>query len=182
MDCQAFYAELFRPIEKAVGPIDPSTIVAIIGFDGGGPLNFSTVGAEDSVDFVTYVSCELAVRKEQVPSSQGRFELMCHCNDEDWVRRVLTAIGRMSLEALFDDGHTVDVSELAGYESSLRGLVLERYAAVVIDNTQYALLRVHGITSEELEFARSEGPEALLKRLKATGTYPNTDIRRRSVL
>lgn len=178
MDYHAFYAALFRPIEKGIGPIDPNGIFAIMGFDGGGPLNFSTVGAEDGREFVTYVSCELAVRNEQVPSSQGRFELMCHCNDEGWVRRVLTAIGRMSLEAAFDHGHTVELSKLTVSESSLRGLVIERYAAVIIDDTQYALLRVHGITSEELEFAMSEGSEALFERLKAAGIYPNTDVRR----
>ncbi len=88
----------------------------------------------------------------------------------------------MSLAAMFDDGHTVDISELAGDESSLRGLVIERYAAVTIDNAPYALLRVHGITAEELEFATRKGSEALLKRLKARGVYPNTDIRRRSVI
>jgi hypothetical protein len=82
MDYRTFYSKLFRPLAKAVGPIDRDTIVALIGFDFGGPLNFCTIGAKKKNPVVTYVSCELAVRKEQVPSSRGRFELMCHCDDE----------------------------------------------------------------------------------------------------
>src|SRR5687767_8438262 len=107
MDYRPFYAKLFQPVEKALGPIDRDTIVAIIGFDFGGPLNFSTVGVEKKASIVTYVSCELAVRKEQTPSTRGRFELMCHCDDETWVRKFVSKVGAMSLEAQLDHLHTI---------------------------------------------------------------------------
>jgi hypothetical protein len=48
--------------------------------------------------FATYVTCELAVRKEQVPSSGGRYELLTTVEDEAWARNLLTALGSMSLE------------------------------------------------------------------------------------
>jgi hypothetical protein len=129
MDYKKFYAELCRPVESEFGPIDPETIFAIIGFDFGGPLNFCTAPTPKA-KFVTYISCELAVRREQVPSSQGHFELMCHCNDEKWVRNVLTTIGQMSLESRFDHLHTIDISQIVRKNANLQGAVLERYATV----------------------------------------------------
>ncbi len=44
MDYHAFYAQLFSPLDSKLGPIDPETMVAIIGFDAGGPLGFCTIG------------------------------------------------------------------------------------------------------------------------------------------
>lgn len=181
MDYEAFYEQLFRPIERSFGKIDPNTIFHIIGFDCGGPLNFSTVGVEAKSAFVTYISCELSVREEQVASSNGRFELMCHSNDEDWVRVVLTSVGRLSLEAQLDDGHTVDISEIAPAEASFRAVALERFASTTIEGRDFSILRVHGITEDELQIAREEGSEALFRRLKSAGVYPNTDVHRASV-
>jgi hypothetical protein len=151
---------MFRPLAKAVGPIDRDTIVALIGFDFGGPLNFCTIGAKKKNHVVTYVSCELAVRKEQVPSSRGRFELMCHCDDEKWVRRVLSKIGEMSLEAQFDHLHTIDMSPVVGRKAKLQGIVLERFATTKINSTIFSIVRVHGISRRELKFAMEEGSDA----------------------
>ncbi len=181
MDYEAFYDQLFRPIETTFGKLDPNTIFHIMGFDCGGPLNFSTVGVEATSTFVTYVSCELAVRDEQVASSDGRFELMCHSNDEDWVRLVLTSVGRLSLEAQLDHGHTVDVSQIVPDGATLRGIVLERFAAVQIDRADFCILRVHGITEAEMQIVREQGAEMLFEKLRAAGVYPNTDIHRAGV-
>src|SRR5262245_7468527 len=94
MDYQEFYRQLFVPLEASIGPIDRDTIVAIIGFDGGGPLNFCTIGCERSGPCITYVSCELAVRDEQIPCEFGRYELLSTCDDEKWVRSIVSDIGR----------------------------------------------------------------------------------------
>lgn len=48
MDYVRFYAALFASPEAAIGPIDKNTIFAIMSFDSGGPLNFSTIGADRS--------------------------------------------------------------------------------------------------------------------------------------
>ena len=108
MDAHRFYAELFAPLGHTMGALDPDTLVAIVGFDAGGPLCFRTLG-RGSGRFTTYVSCELAVRAKQRPAAFGRYELLTTCDDEDWVRSILTSIGGMSLEAAFDDGHTLDI-------------------------------------------------------------------------
>lgn len=182
MDYRLFYAQLFRPLEAAFGRIDPETRMAIIGFDCGGPLNFATIDRKINEPFVTYISCELAVREAQVPSEAGRFELFCHSNDEQWVRAVVSEIGRMSLEAEFGHGHTVDVSALVGEGAPLTGAVLEQFATAQVEAAQYCLLRVHGITAAEMNFAVEEGSDVLFERLKRAGIYPRTDILRGSLL
>jgi hypothetical protein len=102
-----FYKRLFAPLEEALGSVDPDTLAAIIGFDAGGPLNYCTIGSHGRTAAVSYVSCELAVRKEQVPSEFGRYELLASCSDEEWIRSVVSDIGRMSLKSQFGDGHTM---------------------------------------------------------------------------
>ncbi len=181
MDYRAFYSKLFRPVEEAFGPIDSGTMMAIIGFDAGGPLSFRTVGREKKNEFVTYVSCELAVREEQVPSDFGRFELLCHSNDEAWVRKVLTKIGQMSFETEFGHGHTVDISERVGSTACLSGVAIERIASLEIESKEYCILRVHGISAGEMQIAMDEDADALFERLKKAGVYPNTDVHRRSI-
>ena len=46
MDYKQFYAALFAPLAATFGPIDKHTIFHIMGFDGGGPVNLSTIGID----------------------------------------------------------------------------------------------------------------------------------------
>lgn len=57
MDAHRFYAALFAPLVHTMGALDPETLVAIVGFDAGGPLCFRTLG-RGSGRFTTYVSCD----------------------------------------------------------------------------------------------------------------------------
>src|SRR5687767_9061199 len=111
MDYDRFYLELFKPIEERIGKIDAETITAIVGFDFGGPVSLCTVGYGRE-QFVTYVTCELAVREEQLPAEFGRYELMISCDNEKWARKILTKIGEMSMESVFEHGHTVDIGQI----------------------------------------------------------------------
>ncbi|OWK38026.1 suppressor of fused domain protein [Fimbriiglobus ruber] len=182
MDYKQFYSQLFAPLETEIGPIDPHTLFAIMGFDGGGPLNFDTIGAKQGRPFVTYVSCELAVRKEQRPSSVGRFELLCSCDDEQWVRSILSELGRMSLRSTFGHGHTIDIGPKVGPDAPIQGVWLEAEYCVPIDDQVFAIYRVIGITRPEMEYKRTHGSEALEDTLKAGGVYPNTAVNRASVV
>ena len=182
MNYDVFYTQLFDPIAERFGAFDTKGIFHIIGFDCGGPLNFSTIGYTQKLDFVTYVSCELAVRAEQIPSSHGRFEFMCHSNDEDWVSIVLTSIGSSSFEASFDHLHTIDVSGILPEGALLTGAVIEKFSTTVVNSEEFSILRVHGVTSQELEFARENGADILLDHLKSKGVYPNTDIKRKTTI
>jgi hypothetical protein len=182
VDYKRFYAELFAPPVAVIGPIDPLTICAIMGFEGGGPLSFCTIGAGRGEPFITYVSCELAVREEQVPSALGRYEFLCSCDDERWVRTQVSNLGRMSLRSRFGHGHTIDIGAVAGPDAQIQGVLLESECGVQIDGENYAIFRVIGITRAEMEFKRTEGSDALVDALKLLGVYPHTSIRRGSVV
>jgi hypothetical protein len=182
VDYRRFYEELFAPLEAEIGPIDAETICAILGFDGGGPLSFSTIGANQGGPFITYVSCELAVREEQRPSELGRYELLCTCDDERWVRSILSELGRMSLESTFGHGHTINIGPCVGAQAPVQGVWLEAECCATIDGESYAVYRVIGITRPEMEYKRAKGSEALVAALKVGGVYPHTRVHRASVL
>ena len=178
MDYQRFYKQLFQPIEERIGHVDEATIMAIIGFDCGGPVTLCTVGYGWE-EFVTYVTCELSVRDEQKPAEFGRYEVMITCDDEAWARKILTKIGQMSLETVFEHGHTVDIGQIVGADCPLQGLVVEEFARVTVDGRSHGILRFHGVTRSELEFAMESGSDELLERLGRAGIYPRTSIHRR---
>jgi len=182
MDFQEFYRQLFMPLEPTLGPIDRDTTIAIAGFDAGGPLNFCTFGRERGDRFITYVSCELAIRSEQRPGETGRYELLVTCDDERWVRAIVTDIGRMSLEVAFGHRHTLDIGPWADPDEPLQAVVFETASTAVIDGAQYGILRCIGITRPELEYAHTQGTAKLLTHLKNAGVYPHTERRRQSVL
>lgn len=181
-DYKAFYEQLFQPLEAEIGPLDRDTIVAVIGFDAGGPLSFCTFGKTLGADFVTYVSCELAVRDDQLPAVFGRYELLTLCNDERWVRCNITALGHASLEMRFGDGHTLDIGAWVEPDETIQGLVFERASASRIGGKQFGVMRVIGITRPELEFAKHSGVSRLLDVLKEAYVYPRTDTGRESLV
>jgi hypothetical protein len=178
VDYQRFYKQLFQPIEARIGHVDEASIMAIIGFDCGGPVTLCTVGYGRE-QFVTYVTCELSVCDEQQPAEIGRYEVMMTCDDEAWARKILTKIGQMSLESVFGHGHTVDIGQMVGPDCPLQGLIVEEFARVTVDGRDYGILRFHGVTRSELEFAMESGANELLERLGRAGVYPRTSIHRR---
>ena len=177
-----FYKALFLPIEAKLGAIDPDTLVAVIGFDLGGPLNLCTIGALTGSPLVTYVTCELAVRSQQRPASIGRYELLCASNDQQWARAILTAIGRASFALDFDSGHTLDLGIMLPRGDSIQGVLFETEATASIGGGDFGILRVIGITRPELEYKLSFGTSALIERLVGAGVYPNTIVDRKSAV
>lgn len=181
MDYQAFYRQLFAPLEAILGPIDRETLMGIVGFDAGGPLSFCTIGCDRSDGFATYVSCELAVREDQIPSEYGRYELLTTTNDEEWALSILSAVGGMSLEVAFGDGHTLDIGSLVSPDAPLQGVVFEKVVSTRIDQAPYGVLRCIGIQRPEMELAIQEGSGALIERLQRAGVYPRTIAKRLAV-
>ena len=187
MDYQKFYKELFAPLAATLGPIDTNSIVAIIGFDLGGPLNFSTFGRDSNRNPITYVSCELAVRQEQQPNAFGRYELLASCDSEDWVRSILTDTGRMTLDNVFNADETMDIGGWVNEgwfkrKPPIQGLLFQKECSVMINGQPYGVLRCIGITRREMEYAQSTGSPALVSRLKEAGVYPHTITSRKSVI
>lgn len=174
MSYTEFYDLLFKPVTERVGPIDPETLVAIVGFDAGGSLSLCTVDRGN--EFVTYVSCELAVRDDMHVGDSGPYELMTTCDDESWARTVLTSIARLGQEAELGDGHTIDLEQVVGKEPRIQGVALEEFASVSIKGAPYRILRVHGLTRNELTFAFERGVDALLERRRNAGDFPRTRV------
>ena len=177
MDYNLFYNQLFQPIEERIGHIDEASIAAVIGFDYGGPVTLCTVGYGRE-QFVTYVTCELAVRDEQLPAEFGRYELMMTCDDEAWARKILTEIGLLSQESVLEHGHTVDIGAIVGADCPLQGLITEEFARVTVDGKGYGILYLHGVTRSELDIAIESGTYEMLERLKRAGIHPSTSIHR----
>ncbi|MFL5241945.1 MAG: suppressor of fused domain protein [Gemmataceae bacterium] len=182
MDYQRFYARLFAPLETHIGPLDWDTLFAIIGFDCGGPLNFSTIGYTRGERFITYVSCELAARPQQRPSKLGRYELLCSCDDERWVRSIVSDIGRESFKTTFEHGHTLDIGTWVEPRASIQGVLLEKVCRVKIEDRPFGILRVIGITRPELQYRLRNSSRDLLTCLKRSGVYPNTVVNRASIV
>jgi hypothetical protein len=182
MNFHDFYRQLFAPLESRLGRLDPNTLFPIMGFDGGGPLSFNTIGVGQGKRFVTYVSCELAVRLEQLPSDFGRYELLVSCSDEQWARRWVTEIGRMSFDKVFGHGHTLDFNGCVDASEPIQGVILEKLYDTRIGENTFGILRCIGITRTELEFARQKGSAEMFARLKKAGLYPHTDPMRCSVI
>lgn len=182
MNYQLFYRQLFAPLESKFGPIDCDTIVALMGFDGGGPRSFCTFGAELGNPLITYVSCELAVRLEQQPCEFGRYELLSTCDDEGWVRGTLSDIGWMSLDTTFGHGPILDIGPGVAADDPIQGIVFDKVCAVEIENQQFGILGCIGITRPEMDFARLHGSQALFDRLSAASCYPQTLRKRESVI
>lgn len=184
MDYQSFYLRLFAPLEARLGPLDPGTLMAIIGFDEGGPLNLCTIGRGEEI--VAYVSCELAVRDDQMPNASGHYELLMSGNDEDWIRQVLTDIGEMGLRTAFNHGDTLDIGAWVddddGSGNSLQGVLFRQEYALDIDGRAAGVLRAIGITRAEMTLAREQGPEALVARLQDAAVYQHTLLGRTSVV
>jgi hypothetical protein len=181
VDYRDFYRRLFAPLEEANGRIRGETLVPVIGFDAGGPLSFCIF--EKAIEnATTYVSCELAVRSEQKPSEFGRYELLATSDDEEWVRSVLSDIGRESFDAKFGDGHTLDIGAWVSADAPIQAVVLEMASTALIDRVPYGILRCVGVTRSELEFARKKGVRSLLRTLGDAGIYPRTLTERASVV
>jgi hypothetical protein len=65
--------------------------------------------------------------------------------------------------------------------SPIKGLVTEEFARVRIDGRSYGILRFHGVTQPELEFAMKYGTDELLTRLRQAEVYPRTSVNRESI-
>ncbi len=180
MNYEAFYQKLFEPVIAEYGPLDPKTRFHIVGFDAGGPVNYQVVASPTGGEFVTCVTCELAPRSEQQPSSVGPYELLMTCDDEAWCSTTLTDIAQMSLQAAFDHGHSLDIKPWVGPAFPVQGIVFERYATLSAGSGSFAILRCHGVTRSELEFAQQFSVDQLLDLLRAAGIYPRTSVHRLS--
>ena len=111
MTTSEHYAALFSELESRVGKVSDHTLTSIVGFGAGGLVSICEIPGKNA-----YVSCELSLYRQQVPSAEGlRFELLSvgSFTEED-CRRIFTAVGALSFESQLGHGHTAEVSVAFG--------------------------------------------------------------------
>jgi hypothetical protein len=134
----AHYEALYADLHHEFGVLDAETITGIIGFSAGGPVSMVQVPGKRA-----YVTCELSLYPEQVPSSEGeRYELFCRLPvTESQAQALLTALGNLSQNARLGHGHTVDVSA-AGEAGGVQVVTLRHYSSSMIADVAYGIYEV----------------------------------------
>ena len=118
---ESHYFNLFRGIEQQLGAVSDVSTMGIVGFSAGGPVSVCRVA-----DKAMYVTCELSLYEEQIPSSEGlRFELLCACDlSQDDSQSLLTALGGLSMHAELGHLHIVNVSNVTP-DSAIQNVQLQ---------------------------------------------------------
>lgn len=135
---EAHYQALFGAIQQEHGPLDDETLGSIIGFDAGGPVSLSSIARE-----ALYVTCELSVYPEQVPSTEGlQYELLVRgWLDEADAQALLTALGDLSMREGLGHRHTIDVAGILSVES-ICVVRLQEYCRTSIAGRPYGIYEV----------------------------------------
>jgi hypothetical protein len=180
MDISQLANEFFAVIDKTLGPFDKPLQFRLFPFDAGGNLNILNAGA-GTKQFVLYVSWDLYGQEQLKQGSLGRYELLSSCDDENWCVEILTNVGRLCLQEIFDPGDTLDIGPWVGQEAALQGVLFEEAFRTNIGGQECGLLRCIGVTKQELDFAVKNGVPSLINRLKRAGIYPHTTSNRKSV-
>lgn len=97
------------------------------------------------------------------------------------LQTILNLIARYSLEAALNPHDTCefpeDMDDVGG-----KCLIFDDYACISDDVAdRFGLLLIIEVHRSEMEFAREEGTEELIKRLKEAGYYPYSDLERAPV-
>jgi hypothetical protein len=140
----------------------------------------------DFVPGMTYVTAELTGEEVgQQQSSLGNYELMI-CTRTEYKRApdVISRLARYTRDAVLEAGQTMDIGTSFG-DSTLRALLFAepkgQPAHFDFLGARYGLLLCMAITTEELLFARSQGSDLLLAKLKEAGVFPYTVPDRSSI-
>jgi hypothetical protein len=168
---RAFYDALFAPLVARYGPLDAATLTAIVGFDAGGPISLCTIGRDRHAPLITYVTCELAVRQEQVESEFGRYELLTAAQDEDWAHAILTDVGAMTLETAFGHHDTLDIGPWVDPTDPVQGILFALEYEIQIEGKPYGVLRCVGLKRSELERIVAGDSNAVVAELQRDGRY-----------
>ena len=142
-DYQAHFDELFRALEIEHGKIDELILGSIIGFNAGGPVSLSSIANRK-----LFVTCELSLYPEQLPSAEGfNYELLVRgWLDESLSRELLTALGDIAMRARLGHGHTIDVSGVMPGDSP-RVVRLIEYSRTSIGGRSFGVYDVVDATS-----------------------------------
>ena len=183
IDYRKLYDAFVTVLERELGRKEESVIHAIMGFEFGGPPDLLLFRNAPGVKGTFYVTSDLLFFDRQPKNSLGRYELaICLPKESVWAEHVLFKLSQATVEEVFDVGHTADISAWLDPSCSIKGLLFTRLVSFDFEGLAFGALLCVGVTRDELEFALKNGSEAVIKRLKAAGIFPVTDIERTSVI
>jgi hypothetical protein len=162
-------------LEGILGPADDSVFHAVIPLDLGGGADVLAFTGPGSGH--TYVTADLTgqpiLGQAQVPT----FELMiCTRLPSEGAPNLISRLAPYCLEKRLAPGHTMQVS--TDPQAPMYALVFTTpdwiTSTFPVLGQACSLLLAIGISKADLEYAFSDGTEALLARLRERGSYPYT--------
>ncbi|MBI1783369.1 MAG: suppressor of fused domain protein [Sphingobacteriales bacterium] len=150
------------------------------GWDAGGGADVYIY--KNHIDGVVYITGDL-VGQQQQKSDAGNYELMiCHRTDTEWGPDLISNLAFYTLDASLNSGETMDLGgNFILEDSKITALIFDKYSDFKIDNVDYGLMLLIGITEDELSWKNENGGAALIEKLKEHKIYPFTDINRESI-
>lgn len=177
------YDTFVSVLEGELGNKDEAVIHAIVGFEFGGPPDFLLFRNPPNINGVFYVTSDLLYFDQQPRNSLGRYEVaICLQKENDWAEQVLYKLSLATMEDVFDDGHTADITAWVSPGCPIKGLLFEKLVSFEFQGHPFGALLCVGITRDELDYAIEHGSEKLLTHLKLAGLFPVTDTGRGSVI
>lgn len=180
-----FYSdEIQEKISEIFGEHSDNVLHSPVPFD----LGFEVGGGADvyvyknHIDGVVYLTSDLTGKK-QAKNSIGNYELMiCHPEMKSWGANLVSKLSYFTLETSLNSGETMDLGgNFAVDDSEIKALIFSKYAEFKVYGKKFGILLMVGITEDEVEWAKENGGENLIKKLKEAGVYPVTDFKRKSI-
>ena len=181
-------------LERVLGEMDDLVLHAIIPYEIGGPLDIYMFSKH--LAGTGLVSMELLnpAGDGPKPNRDGTYEMIMFTrlkNDGDVkgdspfgkivlrCRGIMTSGGRYSQMAVLNSGETCEVPVS---EDETACAILDKYAMFTVGERKHHLLLVLEVFRNEMEYARKNGTDKLLGRLKDAGFYPFSDLNRSPVV
>ena len=177
--------EIQKHIETVLGQhsdtVLHSTIPFEMGWDIGGGADVYVY--KNVINGEAYLTADL-IGKKQGKNTIGNYELMiCLPERQDWGVNLISNLAYYTIEASLNSGETMDLGgNFLLEDSDITALIFSKYADFKVKRKKYGILLVIGITSEELNWAKENGGEELILKLKEKGVYPMTDLKRKSII
>lgn len=199
------YEQKVESLENILGPMHELVGHAVLPFQIGG--NVDLYYFPNFIDGTAFVTMELIQPDDSVPipSKIGTYELIAFTkhkvsvekfqvsnpeSDEPFqeiqrrVCAIFTVLGRYSAEAVLNPKETVEIP--ISRDSPNRYLVLEEFTVpkkdFIIGEKKHGLLLIIEVFRSEMDYARKNGADALLRLLRENGCYPYSDLDRDPVV
>lgn len=196
-ELEEFYQEKDKVMSEILGKQTPTVGHAIIGFQVGGAVDMYYYHYKNGGTLFATQELINPTGDNPIPNRNGLYELVALTKQEfqsDEIgegkfgkieRRfcgIFTGIGNFSFQAKLEPGETC---ELPVNGEPNRCLIFDDYITekdFQVANTKYGFLLIIEVFREELDFARLNGTNKLIAKLKSAGHYPYSDLDRESVI